>query len=485
MTTRTYCRTPSMSMSRRCGESWAPTSSAPSVAKATSSMFSSLRARLLAWYTVVLAAVIATFVGSVCYLFWRSLVVEIDRTLESSGTALVQALRPAGPDEFDLDLPLEFRRNDLQTTGDGSYYAIWNKRAEPIDGSLETGDIPVPAVAGLRTRDGRRELALPAPNGAMVLVGRDLEPVRARVVALAQSAIAGGVGALLVSLIGGWFFVGRALAPISRITRAAAAMSAGDLRARIAVEETENELEGVARALNGAFDRLQRALESQRQFTADASHELRTPLTTVTTEVEWVLGRSRAPEDYRRSLEVCQRAAARMKQVVERLLALARVDDGRSVPQRRRVELAASVSEALALVEPLAQRKAVAIETSLDPAAVDGDPDQLTDLVTNLVSNAIEYNREGGNVHVDVWSAGADACVRVRDTGIGITEQDIPRVFDRFYRADRSRTARNGGVGLGLAIAKEIAEAHGGEITCRSSVGVGTEMVVRLPLPRS
>src|SRR5262245_42605006 len=144
MTTPMCCPTPSMSTWRRSGASWVPMSSAPNAAKATSSMFSSLRARLLAWYTVVLAAVIATFVASVCYLFWRSLVLEIDRTLESSGTALVQALRPAGSEEFDLDLPLEFRRNDLQTTVNASYYAIWNKRAEPIDGSLETGDIPVP-----------------------------------------------------------------------------------------------------------------------------------------------------------------------------------------------------------------------------------------------------------------------------------------------------------------------------------------------------
>jgi signal transduction histidine kinase len=258
-------------------------------------------------------------------------------------------------------------------------------------------------------------------------------------------------------------------------------MSAGDLDARIAVERTENELEQVAVALNEAFDRLHLAIEGERRFTADASHELRTPLATITAEIDWALARERSGEEYRRCLDTAHRAADRMRRIVERLLTLARADSGGASLQRAPVGLAPIVGDALGIVRPLAEQKHVTIETHLQAATVVGDRDRLTDLVTNLFSNAIQYNRDGGRVSVEVWPEGSDACVRVRDTGTGISEEDLPRVFDRFYRADKARTAQSGGAGLGLAIAKWIVEAHGGRIACQSAVGHGTEVLVRLP----
>jgi signal transduction histidine kinase len=169
-----------------------------------------------------------------------------------------------------------------------------------------------------------------------------------------------------------------------------------------------------------------------------------------------------------------------MRRIVERLLTLAGADSGASL-QRAPVGLAPVVGDALGIVRPLAEQKHVTIESHLQEATVVGDRDRLTDLVTNLFSNAIQYNRQGGHMKVEVWSDGADACVRVCDTGTGIGEDDLPRVFDRFYRADRARSAESGGAGLGLAIAKWIVDAHGGRIACRSALGQGTEVVVRLP----
>jgi heavy metal sensor kinase len=275
--------------------------------------------------------------------------------------------------------------------------------------------------------------------------------------------------------------VGRALAPVTRISQAAAAMTAGDFAARIAVERTENELEQVALALNQAFDRLHLAVENERRFTADASHELRTPLATVSAEIEWALSRERSTEEYRRCLDTAQRAANRMRQVVERLLTLARADSAEMMLQRAPVGLAPVVSDALGIVQPLAEQRQISIDTHLDAATVVGDRDRLTDLVTNLCSNAIQYNKVGGQVSVEVWPEGNEACLRVRDTGNGISADDLPRIFDRFYRADKARTAHSGGAGLGLAIAKWIVEAHGGRITCHSTLGQGTEILVHLP----
>ena len=444
-------------------------------------MPSSLRVRLLAWYSLVLAVVIATFAGTVGYLLWRSRVADVDARLQAGAAALAGALRPAGGGGFDLDLPLEYQPADAGTAAAAPYYAVWSARGEPIDRSPVGFDIPAPAGPGRRTRDGRRELTVAGAEGALVLVGLDLDESRAAVERFARTAAIGGTMALLLSMSGGWFLIGRALAPVSRINRAAAAMAAGDLDARIAVERTENELEHVAHALNGAFDRLRSTLDSQRRFTTDASHELRTPLATIAAEMEWALARPRTAQQYRESLLTCRRATERMARLVERLLTLARADHGAIPLDRAAVALPPVVEEAVALVQPLAVRKGVTIETRLDAAAVAGDRDRLTELVSNLCANAIEYNREGGRVTIEVWPDGPEACLRVHDSGVGIGEEDLPRIFERFYRPDRARARRTGGAGLGLAIAKWIVEAHGGRISCRSVVGEGTEMLVRLP----
>ena len=443
-------------------------------------MLSSLRARLLLWYTFILAAVIATFAGTVCYLFWRSLVADIDQGLRSSAAGFVQGLRPMASGEFDLVLPPEYRQTD-GATAPLTFYAVWNREGELVDRSPGDFDIPRPAAAGTVTRDGRREVTVTGANGALVLIGRDLADARRDILAFAGTAAAGGLAALVLSLLGGWFLVGRALAPVARISQAATAMSAGDLTARIAVEHTDNELEQVALALNQAFDRLRLAVENERRFTADASHELRTPLATISAEIEWALSRDRSSEEYRRSFDTAQRAADRMRRVVERLLTLARADSADVALQRAPVGLAPVVNDALGIVQPLAEQKRVTVETRLREATVVGDRDRLTDLVTNLFSNAIQYNRAGGQVHVDVWPEGGEACLRVRDTGTGISADDLPRVFERFYRADKARTSHSGGAGLGLAIAKWIVEAHGGRIACHSTLGQGTEILVHLP----
>ena len=443
-------------------------------------MLSSLRARLLLWYTLILAGVIATFAGTVCYLFWRSLVADIDQGLRTSAAALVQGLRPIASGDFDLVLPTEYRQTD-GTPAPLTYYAVWNRDGELVDRSPGDFDIPRPSGPGILTRDGRRETTVAGADGALVLIGRDLADAQRDILAFAGTAAAGGLAALGLSLVGGWFLVGRALAPVARISAAATAMSGGDLSARIAVERTENELEQVARALNQAFDRLRLAVENERRFTADASHELRTPLATISAEVEWALSRDRTPEEYRRGFDTVQRAVQRMGRVVEHLLTLARADSANLTLQRAPVGLAPVVNDALGMVQPLAEQKQVTIEAHLRDATVIGDRDRLTDLVTNLFSNAIQYNRPGGHVQVEVWPEGGDACLRVRDDGAGISADDLPRIFERFFRADKARTAHSGGAGLGLAIAKWIVDVHGGRIVCHSTLGQGTEILVHLP----
>ena len=444
-------------------------------------MLRSLRARLLLWYTLIMAVTIAAFTATVCYEFWRSLVDDIDRNLAASAMTLSQALQPVPGGGFDFDVPASMRPNDDSAGPPLLSYAIWGANGELIDRLPADADLERPAAPGATTRNGHREFAALMANGAAVVVARNLDDARRDVIAFAWTAAFTGIAALGVALAGGWFLAGRALAPVARISSAATAMAAGKLDARIPIERTENELEQVASVLNDAFDRLHAAVERQRQFTADASHELRTPLATISAESEWALMRQRDPDAYRRSLETCQRAAARMTRVVHRLLTLARVDAQDLAITRVPVPLVPLVEDALAIVRPLAERKHVTIVTAFEPASVFGDQDRLTDLTANLCSNAVEHNRQNGTVTVTVTPDAEDVVFQVEDTGAGINAADLPHVFDRFFRTDRSRTAASGGAGLGLAIARAVVDAHGGQITCKSTEGVGTTVTVRLP----
>jgi two-component system OmpR family sensor kinase len=447
---------------------------------------SSLRIRLLLWYSSLLGLVIALFACVLGYFFWRSTMNEVDRSLDVQASAIVEGVRllPGGGIEFDR--PEEFRQADRLGADGPVYYGLWNAAGElveryPADAPIEgAADLAVVDRAG-RTRDGRREISRQAPGGVRVVVGRDVADVRAALLRFAgMAALAGGL-ALLISVIGGWLVVGRALKPIAGISRTATAMIDGDLAARVSVGRAGSELGQLAAALNGAFDRLCGVMERQQQFAADASHELRTPLATVTTETEWALATERSPTEYAGALLACRRAAARMSLVVDRLLASARGGVAVVEPRRVDVDFHEVVGDVVEMMRPVAEKRGIAITTRLASASVVGDQDRLTDAVINLVANAVEYTQDGGSVEVEVTGSAETACLLVRDTGTGIPREDLPFIFERFYRADRARTGTGGGIGLGLSIAKDVIEAHGGRIECVSTVGQGTEFTILLP----
>ena len=231
-----------------------------------------------------------------------------------------------------------------------------------------------------------------------MLVGRDISDVWANCGRLAGTIVMVALGGVAASLAGAWFLAGRALAPVQRINETARRMADGDLGARIAIERTDTELGQVASALNLAFDRLRESIERQRQFTADASHELRTPVATMMAELEWALLRERPAADYQESLETCHRAGARMQSLVEGLLTLARADSGELAVTRVSVRLDVLVDEAIELLRPLARQRGVTLRASLMPLTIAGDPDRLRELLSNLLFNAVAYNRAHGVV---------------------------------------------------------------------------------------
>jgi heavy metal sensor kinase len=289
-----------------------------------------------------------------------------------------------------------------------------------------------------------------------------------------------GIMILFLGLIIGHLLISHAIRPINSISSTAVKISAGDLSQRISIAETESELGQLAAVLNSTFARLESAFAQQKQFASDAAHELRTPVSVILTQTQTALNREREAVDYKQTVEACQRAAQRMRKLIASLLELARLDAGQEVLKRLRFDFSKTISDCIELVRPLADERGAKILAELTPLEITGDSERLAQAVTNLLTNAIQYNHDGGEARMKLESQNSLATLTVSDNGVGIPAEDLPRIFERFYRADKSRSSGN--AGLGLAISKAIVEAHGGTIEATSEENVGTTFIVRLPM---
>ena len=440
-------------------------------------MPNSLRVRLVLWYALVLSLVVVSYGGAVVYQSWRSMMAGVDAELEAYAREVSKALTPVEGGRFDLELPSDAATYFFRREGGRPYYVIWGPGGELVDQS--DPDLQVGRTGN--TVEGRREKTLEAAGGATVLVGRDIADLRRAEWGLFVNVLLAGTATLVVAIFGGWFVAGRALAPIKRISQTARAMSEGDLNARIAVEQTESELEQVASTLNDAFDRLRLVVEQERRFIADASHELRTPIAVLRAETEWALDRERSAQQYKDALTVGRRAALRMQDIVERLLALVRAEVAPEVQDPAPVAMRTLIDDVVTWLAPMAQARGVRLSVDGDPFTVSGDAEQLREALNNVIANAILYNKPGGSVTISTRQDGVTARIEVVDTGIGIPAEALPRVFDRFFRVDKARSREMGGSGLGLSIARTVFVAHGGDITYTSELGVGSMFVISLP----
>jgi two-component system, OmpR family, sensor kinase len=412
----------------------------------------------------------------------------------------------------EFHLPQQQARLFDETDTNGFFYVIWRRDGEEMAHSTNApveereqpfrGRLPLPhsrvretsvnSVAGPpETRPGPptpqppqmhglfRESLIVMPPGEIVLVGRSIAPELREMRQTAWILSGVGAGILLLGLVGGWWLASRAIRPIEDISATAVKISAGGLSQRINVSETEGELGRLASVLNSTFARLDAAFAQQQQFTSDAAHELRTPVSVMLTQTQTTLNRERSPAEYRETLESCQRAAQRMRRLIESLLELARLDAGQQQMKQLRFDLAQTARDCVTLIQPLAEQRRVKIICELPPLECVGDSERLAQVVTNLLTNAITYNKENGEVRIQGETRNGSVILTVSDNGLGISTEALPHVFDRFYRVDNSRSSGN--TGLGLAISKAIVEAHGGEIEVSSHLGEGTSFVFRLP----
>jgi signal transduction histidine kinase len=248
------------------------------------------------------------------------------------------------------------------------------------------------------------------------------------------------------------------------------------------VPNPHDELGQLAETVNEMIARLERSFAEVRRFTADASHELRTPLAAIRSEAEVALGRGGLAEEQRQLLGSILEECARLARLTDQLLTLAREDAGTAGPPREPLDLTALATSAAETMRALAEVGGVRLRVASDgPVRAWGDAARLRQVFFNLIDNAVKYTPEGGEVVVRVEAQGGLAVATVRDTGEGIAPEHLPRVFDRFYRADKARTRERGGTGLGLSIAQSVVAAHGGRIELESAPGRGTTARVVLP----
>ena len=461
----------------------------------------SLRTRLTIFYSAVLCLMLAVF-GA---LFYRALGLFVEESLTSElhdQAAFLQNYMRVD----DGQLRLVFDPNDHEQAYlihvATRYYQVFRLPAGDLVVESEELDLlgvrPTPEQARvLADEKGDADVMLPSerlrfhnsviPAGDgttsfLVRVAIPLSPADAARRGFLRSLLfLAPVGVTFAALVG-WQLTKRALHPMKNLAAAARNIDIEQLQQRLPVRGTGDEVDDLAQAFNGTLARLENSVEQMKQFTASISHELRTPLTALRGEAEVALLEAHSVDEYRRVLASQLEEFDKLTQMVNQLLILARAEAGEIHWTDQSVDLSALAASLAEQMEPIATAKKVDLEEQINPGIiVRGDSNWLERVILNLLDNAIKFTGGAGTVRLQLNSENGQAVLRVEDTGVGIPAEAIPHVFERFFRAEPSRSKHVEGVGLGLALAKWIVEQHHGRIEVESRPDQGTCFTVRLP----
>jgi two-component system, OmpR family, sensor kinase len=464
----------------------------------------SVRARLTAWYVAVLAVVLAAFSVAVYGLLARALHARVDENLravlEVAATSLTHdTAEGQDPADAARSTVAELsNRQERLAIHDGQRRLLSRSHGDPEDLRLpavppdarvhlydvpeEEGDDDLYRVAVWRAH------IPPAGTPYLIVASQSLEPVHDELHSMRWILLRTVPVVLLAAGVVGWLLARKSLSPVVAMAEQARRMGAADVGGTLPVANPRDELGRLAAAFNELLTRLATAFRQQRQFMADASHELRTPLAALRTAAAVTLQQpQRDPLEYREALQVVADQSRRLTRIVEDMFTLARADAGDQPLRVGRLYLDELLADTARSAGMLAESRGIGVEvTAGEEAAFEGDEDLLRRMVQNLLDNAVRHSPPASVVRVALATSPGEYTVTVSDRGGGIPPEDQARVFERFYRADASRT-RGGneppgsGAGLGLAIARWVAEAHGGRLRLAHSGPEGTTFEISLP----
>ncbi len=488
----------------------------------------SIRFRIQFWHSLLLAA---TTIGlSVSYFFYekQNRLLNVDNKLLSENAPLVpltdrylsdrfpnllprpdNALgngerrppphiggrdSPPPPPRERYPLPIEQRQETINEMAESRNVFIygWDRERRPIFQSANA-TIDAPPLPSLEFEPPKNKLLETAElrirltqtrTGATIGIAKDIRPLLKEVDLLRNKLIALDFGVIAIGISIGWLLTGRAIKPVHLINKTAKKIADGQRSQRIDVSTTDCELSQLAQVLNETFDKLDHSFDQQVKFTADASHELRTPVAAMLTQIQLALSRDRSVDEYKEHLQACQNQAIHMRNLLNSLLDLARSDSGEIEFRFTSYDLSELIMECYDWLETLAAEKNVQFETKLTPVTADIDGLRIGQVITNVVSNAIRHSPEGGRIDISLTVEDQFAVITVSDHGPGIPDEAIDHIFERFYRASKSRTSSQGSVGLGLAIAKTIVDKHRGAIYAENR-SAGATFIIKLPLAKS
>ena len=466
----------------------------------------SIRVRMALWYAALLAGALALF-GAATYLgleryLQKSLEESLTKQARSIGDVLLVNINQSGEDYVDNEITEHYSpeingRFIRVTRANGNQIYV---SGPPKDGTFDPALVAAPRLPVTRefTReveisDGHELLlhGLPyrAGDGAQFLieVAAPYNQIESVLRGLLLTFALGLPLIVALAIGGGYLLMRGALRPVDEIRQKAAQITSRNLSERLPVVHTGDELERLATDLNRMIARLEESFLQINRFSADASHELRTPLTVLQGELEAIAQKGQhLPEDVRDTIGSALEETERLAKIVENLLAISRLEAGEARVQPVRLDFAELARTTADQMKLLAEEKRISLTSDgSEPVEVEADPSRLKQVVVNLLDNAIKYTPEGGNVSISVTRRDHRAILEVADTGLGISANDLPHIFDRFYRADKARSRQMGGTGLGLSIVRSICQAHGGQVTVNSAEGRGSRFRVELPLSTS
>lgn len=331
----------------------------------------------------------------------------------------------------------------------------------------------------------RLEVFVTTPDGGQLMVGRPMAKEYDSFLRILGYLLLSAVLASAIAIWLAWWMAKTIAAPISALAEEASGIDNRSLDRRLETAQITSETDLLRHRFNNVLAELEQAFMRQRQFTRDAAHELRTPVSVILAQSELTLARPRSSGDYQAALKTCRDASMHMGDLVNQLLTVSKIESEPKHAVFEPIVLATIANECTSMMQIMAAERDIELVCETEPVMISGNATHLRQAVLNIISNAIQYSPSNTSVNVRVFGDADMASIVVQDQGIGISKEDIPKVCDRFYRAEKARTiSGSSGTGLGLSIVSEIVKQHRGELKIESEEGKGSKITLQFPRPR-